>query len=64
MLKALRTNEFLVDDLGIGFINSDLDAVLGLNLSAPFAEGYFFPDTYLVVKGTKVSDVLMLGTKR
>lgn len=64
VLKALRTNEFLVDDLGIGFINSDLGAVLGrLNLSAPFAEGYFFPDTYLVVKGTKVSDVLMLAHK-
>jgi UPF0755 protein len=29
----------------------------------PFAEGYFFPDTYLVVKGTKVSDVLIMAHK-
>jgi UPF0755 protein len=62
VLKALRTNAFLVDDLGIGFVNGDLDTLLRrLRLSVPFAEGYFFPDTYLVVKGTKVSDVLIMA---
>ena len=64
VLKALRQNHFLVDDLGVGFANSDLGALLQrLRLPVPFAEGYFFPDTYLVVKGTKVSDVLIMAHK-
>lgn len=64
VLKALRKNPFLVDDLGIGFTNDDLDALLlRLRLPVPFAEGYFFPDTYFVVKGTKVSDVLLMAHK-
>ena len=61
VLKALRTNEFL-STIGIGFINSDLDAVLGrLNLSAPLLKAIF--SCLLGGKGTKVSDVLMLAHK-
>jgi UPF0755 protein len=62
VLAELRNDAILIDDLGIGFSNNELQRLLvRLNLDLPFAEGYFFPDTYYVVKGTKVSDVLLLA---
>ena len=64
VLKSLRESAFLVDDLGIGLANNDLGSLSQrLGLAIPFVEGYFFPDTYLVVKGTKVSDVLVMAHK-
>ena len=63
-LARLRSDTVLIDDLGIGLANNELQRLLTrLNLDLPFAEGYFFPDTYHVVKGTKVSDVLLLSQK-
>ena len=61
VVAKLRTDKVLIDDLGIGLANNELQRLLArLNLDLPFAEGYF-PDTYHVVKGTKVSDVLLLS---
>ena len=64
VLTALRKSTFLVDDLGVGLTNSDFELLLKrLRLPIQFAEGYFFPDTYMVVRGTKVSDVLVMAHK-
>lgn len=64
VLEKLRSDAILIDDLGIGLANNELDRLLvRLGLELPFAEGYFFPDTYHVVKGTKVSDVLLLAQR-
>ena len=64
VVAKLRTDKVLIDDLGIGLANNELQRLLTrLNLDLPFAEGYFFPDTYHVVKGTKVSDVLLLSQR-